>query len=129
MGAQQIRQVLPRLGPLPAAALFAFDGGYDPVQLTVELAGTGAQIVVRVRNDRKYFARAAPRAPGQKGASRRHGARLSSADPQTWPEPDLRLELTTAPTAGSRSLPGSGCTRISARTASRVGRCASSRAP
>jgi hypothetical protein len=53
MAAQQIRQVLPRLGPLPAAALFAFDGGYDPVQLTVELAGTGAQIVVRVRNDRR----------------------------------------------------------------------------
>ncbi len=74
VAAQQIRQVLLRLGPLPAAALFAFDGGYGPVQLTVELAGTGAQIVVRVRNDRKYFARPVPRAPGQKGASRRHGA-------------------------------------------------------
>jgi hypothetical protein len=59
----------------------------------VELAGTSVQIVVRVRNDRKYFTRPAPRAPGQKGASRRHGARLSCADPQTWPEPDLRLEV------------------------------------
>jgi hypothetical protein len=93
VAAQQIRQVLPRLGPLPVAALFAFDGGYDPVQLTVELAGTGAQIVVRVRNDRKYFARPAPRAPGQKGTIRRHGARFTCADPQTWPEPDLRLEV------------------------------------
>jgi hypothetical protein len=90
---EQIRQALPRLGVLPAAALFAFDGGYDPVQLSVELAGTGAQIVVRVRNDRKYFARPAPRLPGQKGAHRRHGARFTCADPATWPTPDTRLQV------------------------------------
>jgi hypothetical protein len=93
VAAQQIRQVLPRLGPLPVAALVAFDGGYDPGQLSVELAGTGVQIVVRVRNDRKYFARPAPRAPGQKGTRRRHGARFTCADPTTWPEPDRRLEV------------------------------------
>jgi hypothetical protein len=93
---EQIRQVLPRLGPLSVAALFAFDGGYDPVQLSVELAGTGAQIVVRVRNDRKYFARPAPRTPGQLGARRRHGARFTCADPATWPEADKRLCLDDA---------------------------------
>ncbi|HEX8769051.1 MAG TPA: NF041680 family putative transposase [Jatrophihabitans sp.] len=93
VAAGQIRQLLPRLGPLPTAALFAFDGGYDPVQLSVELAGTGVQIVVRVRNDRKYFARPAPRAPGQKGARRRHGARFTCADPTTWPEPDRQLPV------------------------------------
>src|SRR3954447_21691448 len=42
--AEQIRQVLPPLGPLPVGALFAFDGGDQPVQLSVEPAGTGAQI-------------------------------------------------------------------------------------
>lgn len=42
MAARQIRQLLPRLGVLAVPALFAFDGGYDPVQLTVELAGAGA---------------------------------------------------------------------------------------
>lgn len=89
VAAQQIKAVLPRLGPLNVAALFAFDGGYDPVQLTVELAGTGTQVVVRVRNDRKYFARPAPRAAGQKGAARRHGARFSCADSGTWPSPDF----------------------------------------
>jgi len=93
VAARQIRQLLPRLGPMPVAALVAFDGGYDPVQLSVELAGTGVQIVVRVRNDRKYFARPAPRAPGQKGARRRHGARFTCADPTSWPEPDRRLEV------------------------------------
>jgi hypothetical protein len=40
--ARQIRPVLPRLGALTARTLFAFDGGYDPAQLTVELAGTAA---------------------------------------------------------------------------------------
>jgi hypothetical protein len=94
VAAEQIRQALPRLGPLPVAALFAFDGGYDPVQLSVEMAGSGAQIVVRVRNDRKYFARPVPRPGGRRGgAPRRHGARLSCADPQTWPEPDLWLQV------------------------------------
>jgi hypothetical protein len=58
------------------AALFAFDAGYDLVQLSVELADAGAQIVVRVRNDRKYFARPAPRLPGQKGRGRRHGCQV-----------------------------------------------------
>jgi hypothetical protein len=70
VAAQQIRQVLPRLGPLPMPALFAFDGGYDPVQLTVELAGAGAQIVVRVRDDRVFFARPPARLPGGRGGAR-----------------------------------------------------------
>jgi hypothetical protein len=90
---RQIRAVLPRLGQLPAAALFAFDGGYDPVQLSVELAGTGTQIVVRVRDDRTYFARPVPRVGGRGGRPRRHGAKLACADPLTWPGPDARLEV------------------------------------
>lgn len=88
----QIRALLPRLGALPVPALFAFDGGYDPVQLTVGLTSTGTQIVVRVRNDRKYFTRPAPRMPGQKGAPRRHGDRFSCANPQTWHIPDMSLD-------------------------------------
>jgi hypothetical protein len=93
VAAQQIRDVLPRLRPLPAAALFAFDGGYDPVQLTVELAGTGAQIVVRVRDDRTWFARPVPRVGGRGGRPRRHGAKFACAEPDTWPAPDTRLEV------------------------------------
>jgi hypothetical protein len=57
VAADQIRRLLPRLGPLTAVPLFAFDGGYDPVQLSVELAGTRAQIVVRVRDHRTFFGR------------------------------------------------------------------------
>jgi hypothetical protein len=88
----QVRAVLARLGWLPQAALFAFDGGYDPVQLTVELAGAGAQIVVRVRDDRAFYARPVPRVGGRGGAPRRHGAKVSCADPGTWPAPEVMLE-------------------------------------
>jgi hypothetical protein len=91
VAAGQIRAALCRLPALPEPALVAFDGGYDPVQLSVELAGTGVQIVVRVRNDRKYYARPAPRTPGAGGRPRRHGAKVACADPATWPEPDVVL--------------------------------------
>jgi hypothetical protein len=95
MAAQQIREVLPRLGPLPVPALFAFDGGYDPVQLTVETVGAGAQIVVRVRDDRVFYARPPQRLPaGRGGAPRRHGARFCCADPDSWPDPDAGVEVT-----------------------------------
>jgi hypothetical protein len=73
--------------------LFAFDGGYDPVQLTVELAGTGTQIVVRVRDDRTYFARPVPRIGGRGGRPRRHGAKVACTDPGTWPAPDATLAV------------------------------------
>jgi hypothetical protein len=88
----QIRAALARLGPTEQPALFAFDGGYDPVQLSVELAVTGTQIVVRVRDDRAFYARPAPRVDGRGGAPRRHGAKVSCADPDTWPDPDVTLE-------------------------------------
>jgi hypothetical protein len=87
---RQVNELLPRLGSLAEPALFAFDGGYDPVQLTVGLAGTGAQIVVRVRDDRVFFARPAPVAAGRRGGRpRRHGARICCAEPDTWPTPDV----------------------------------------
>jgi hypothetical protein len=65
---------------MSASPLFAYDGGYDPVQLTVELAGTGAQIVVRVQDHRVFFA--SPPG-GRGGAPRRHSANVSCAYPST----------------------------------------------
>jgi hypothetical protein len=93
VAARQIRAVLTRLGRLPQAALFAFDAGYDPVQLSVELAGTGTQIVVRVRDDRAYYGHPVPRTGGRGGRPRRHGAKFACADPGSWPTPDARLEV------------------------------------
>jgi DDE superfamily endonuclease len=84
----RIAALLRRLPPRPVAALFAFDAGFDPVQLSVGLAPMPAQVVVRIRDDRKFFTRPAPPTPGRGGRPRRHGARFSCADPGTWPTPD-----------------------------------------
>jgi hypothetical protein len=68
--------------------LFVFDGGYDSVRLALELAGTPAQILVRVRSDRSFYADPPPiRATGS-GRPRRHGAKFTCPDPTTWPVPD-----------------------------------------
>ncbi len=92
VAAQQISDVLVRLGPLALPPLFAFDGGYDPVQLSVELAGSGAQTVTRVRNTRVFYTRPGPPA-GRGGRPRRHGPKMRCADPGTWPVADTELAV------------------------------------
>jgi hypothetical protein len=89
----QIRGLLPRLAGLRTVALFAFDAGYDPVQLTVGLTDRHAQIVVRIRDDRVFY-RPAPtaRRDGRPGRRPRHGDRFSCKDPATHPAPDLGYE-------------------------------------
>jgi DDE superfamily endonuclease len=91
VAAAQIRTLLKRLGPTEAVPLFAFDGGYDPVQLSVELAGTRAQTLTRVKSSRVFHFPAPPRTPGRSGAPRRHGAKFRCQDESTWPEPDQVL--------------------------------------
>ena len=106
IAAVQIRAVLGRLRPLPMMALFAFNGGYDPVQLSVELAGIPAQIVVRVRDDRAYFARPVPRVGGRGGRPRRHGVKVACADPGTWP---VHAENVVRPAQGRVEPCGRSC--------------------
>jgi hypothetical protein len=82
----RVRALLPRLEP-GLIPLFAFDAGFDPVQLSVGLSDAHVQVVVRIRDDRKFFTPPPPRRPGQGGRPRRHGDRFSCADPATWPPP------------------------------------------
>jgi DDE superfamily endonuclease len=83
-----IHALLPRLDLRTPTPLFAFDAGFDPVQLSVGLADMPVQVVVRIRDDRKFFTPAPPRRPGQHGRPRRHGDRFSCTDPATWPAAD-----------------------------------------
>ena len=90
--AAQVRTLVGRLhvcdadgDPVP---LFAFDAGYDPIGLSVDLADVRAQIVVRIRDDRVFYADPPPRTPGTMGRPARHGAPFRLADPATWPAPD-----------------------------------------
>lgn len=84
--ASQMRGLISRLGGTAAVPLFAFDGGYDPIALTGELAGENAQLLVRIKGDRVFYADPPPRACA-KGRPRRHGARFGCKDPASWGTP------------------------------------------
>ena len=66
--------------------LFVFDAGYDPVQLQLGLAGRPATILVRLRAGRCFYADPVG-PPARTGRPRRHGAKLDTKDPKTWPTP------------------------------------------
>jgi hypothetical protein len=89
--AVQIRALLGRLPAAGSVPLFVFDGGCDSAQLTLDLAGAPAAVLVRLRSDRCFCADPPPRAPGSTGRPRRHGAKFNCADPSTWPAPTVTL--------------------------------------
>jgi hypothetical protein len=102
IAATQILDLLPRLmtadpdgGRPDPAPLFVLDAAYQPAQLTRDLTGTTAQIAVRIRNDRVFFTRAAPRHPGKPGRPQRHGRRMHCAHPASHPTPDDSTTLHT----------------------------------
>jgi len=69
-----------------SAPLFVFDAGYDPVQLQQGLEGHGAQLLVRLRSGRRFYADPeGPPAPT--GRPRRHGKKFDCKNPKSWPEP------------------------------------------
>jgi hypothetical protein len=82
-----------RAGGVHGTPLFLLDSGYCPIFLTQHLPA-GAQILVRLRSDRVFHARAPQRAPGSAGRPRRHGPRFALNQPDTWTEPDAEEHIT-----------------------------------
>jgi hypothetical protein len=91
VSAGQVLDLLARLGDLAAVPLFAFDGGYDPIALADELRGDRAQILVRIKGDRVFYADPPARAPGVRGRPRRHGSRSGCKKPAAWGVPAAQL--------------------------------------
>jgi hypothetical protein len=131
----QIRGLLDRLPGAATATvqahqqmpLVVFDGGFDPVQLQVELAGAPVQVLVRIRSDRNFYAARRPRRDGRPGRPARHGAKLSLADPATWPAPTATWQEAD-PQYGKVTVTawdGVGCIPSSAPTATPMGTCGS----
>jgi hypothetical protein len=113
----QVRALVERL-PAGQAPLFVFDAGYDPVQLGQGLAGTGAAILVRLRAGRCFYADPPPAPRSDKGGRpRRHGAKLDTNDPTSWPAPTAVQvsddgQFGTVTVASWRGcIPNSSCTR------------------
>jgi hypothetical protein len=91
---EQVQRLVGLLGADSEVPMFVFDAGYDPIALTDALADTRAQVLVRIRNDRVFYADAPPkpnRPATSGGRPPRHGSRFALADPVTWPEPDASL--------------------------------------
>ncbi len=92
--ASQVAALVARLEADGAVPLFVFDAGYDPMALSGDLAGVRAQILVRIRSDRLFYADAVPPRPGTVGRPRRHGQRFACAEEASWPAPDATLSAT-----------------------------------
>jgi Transposase DDE domain len=91
--AAQLTQLVQRLelGPDDPIPLAVFDGGYDPIGLTLDLADTRCQVLVRIRDDRVFYHDPPPRHPGSTGRPRRHGNAFRCTDPASWGTPDATL--------------------------------------
>ncbi|MEO9223346.1 MAG: NF041680 family putative transposase [Mycobacteriaceae bacterium] len=86
--AAQLRDLVGRLGQNQRTPTFVVDAGYDAPALTHELADVPLNLVVRIRDDRVFYAEPSAHRPGQAGRPRRHGQRFTCSNPATWPEPD-----------------------------------------
>jgi hypothetical protein len=91
VAAVQVGQVWDRLSePVRRqGVLFLYDAGYDVISLTQQLPA-GAQLLGRLRSNRVFYGRPAPRQPGQRGRSPIHGARFALRDPDSWGSPDVQ---------------------------------------
>ena len=94
--AAQVAALVGRLGTDGSVPLFVFDAGYDPIALSVDLADTRAQVLVRIRSDRVFATDQEARPTGARGRPRRHGQRFACADPASWPAPAAALTTSDA---------------------------------
>ena len=85
--ALQIKRLLPQLPATTAIPLFAFDAGYDPLQLALDLGDLPVATLVRLRSGRCFYADPDPAALAATGRPRRHGRKFACKDPATWPAP------------------------------------------
>ena len=88
---KQVQRLVGLLAEEGDVPMFVFDAGYDPIAISAGLAGTRAEVLVRIRNDRVFYPDPAPRGPGERGRPRRHGDRFALADPTSWTKPDRQL--------------------------------------
>ena len=92
----QVRRLVERLPADGDVPLFVFDAGYDPIAIGHGLADTRAQVLVRIRNDRVFYADPPPRPnrpAGTGGRPPRHGGRFKLSDDKTAPTPDAELRI------------------------------------
>ncbi len=83
-------------------------GVNDVVRVVPRLPGVPVRFLARVRTNLVFYQAPPPRQPGQKGASRKYGARVQLNDPTTWPTADW--QATAAPNAAGEAVEVRGWT-------------------
>ena len=86
----QVRRLVGLLGDEGPVPIFVFDAGYDPIAIGHGLAGTRAEVLVRLRSDRVFYADP-PDRDGRRGRPSRHGHRFKLSDDASAPCPDAEL--------------------------------------
>jgi len=90
-----IDQLTRLVGVLPdvdAVPMFVFDAGYDPIGISHGLSRVRAQVLVRIRSDRVFYADPRPgRGPRGSGRPPRHGRRFKLSGPEAAPRPNAEL--------------------------------------
>jgi len=76
-----------------ALDLVACDGKYGNAGFLRSVKGIRCGIVARLRYDRVLFGPPPPRTPHKRGRNKLHGKRFAFKEPDTWGEPDERVEL------------------------------------
>ncbi len=71
-------------------------GVNDVLRVVPQLPGVPVTVVARVRSNLVFYQLPPPRQSGQRGASRKYGARIQLNDPATWPAPVWQAEEMTA---------------------------------
>jgi hypothetical protein len=89
----QVRRLVRRLPQDEQIPMFVFDAGYDPIAITAGLANERAQVLVRLRSDRVFYADPPAQRAGTKGRPRRHGRRFKLSEHKSAPKPDAELQL------------------------------------
>lgn len=97
------------------------DAGYPATGISHALAGQDVQVLVRLRSDRVFYAGPAERAPGQRGAPRRHGQRFALDDPGTHHPPGVELAGDSPRYGKVRVRAWKGLHQALARTGRRAG--------
>jgi DDE superfamily endonuclease len=93
VAAEQIEELLGRSAmEEDLVPLFVFDAGYDPVKVHQGFGNARAQILVRLRAGRCFYADPSLCGPpASTGRPRRHGPKMKCADPSTWPKPSAEF--------------------------------------
>lgn len=71
-------------------------GVNDVLRVVPKLPGVAITFVARVRRNLVFYQAPPPRQPGQRGASRKYGARIQLSDPASWPVPVWTAEEISA---------------------------------